>query len=990
MIEFYIKNQKIDLTNTVDISLNSTNDDWNNPTAVKVSYSKTITLEGTQTNNKIFSSLYRLDSTNFLDFDTSIKNDAVILNNGILIDSGYVTLDKITINSGVYKYDLTFYSSLGQFFYNLKYGNDDEEKTLYDLYYGFEINGTQLTREEEDKRILMQWTKDYITDSWDELFSPLKRNFNNLHTKDIRHLITAASTYSGFYDDFEGNKVMSNNPSDNLRQAYRIEQEQWDRTKNQQKDWILFEAPRELDENECNDLRSLYQRPAIKVKTILDAISDPSNNGGFNVKWPEEMKSIDNALGCYYNLTWIIKDRFSFDDYNPSTEYDVRVDALVNTQNNWMLFNENDTIDTSLFVNPKIQVALNVNIPYSEDITKAYNNLYLSHYKNGPGRTYFTSLIEYDFFYNNESHKYILCDFIPSNPEEFRSLYFPSLQEGYFDNATFLECKFSKNELTGRFINETELLIDLPDIPKSTELKIEVRQKAIYAKTEAIFTEVWVNEDETQDYLDKGYDFVLVEYSADDVTEWLPDRRYVGEMYQYRMGRYIYTDTDVKDGIYPNLTKDKHKERPITERPFYSNVHTLFDNNKDDNYFSVLYDTIKSNVQNVAIDKKLLFSGTGSPLDYLLNFTKLLNLKFVYDKLSNTINIIPWERYYTGKVVSLDGKIDKKSDIIINPNFWGNKIFKYQLPTIDTYSKYLYEKKTGHDYLAYTYNTNNEILEGTSEVFSELIFNSVSDFNQQSVYYDGYNETILTKGNIWKINLIKDNSTETKDVWFNRGYKALDPISKICLFDEDNGTVDDTISFVFLGSCIYHPFGDLILSDNLDIMFELNGQACYLDAKGDQTGYPSKNAEEKVTLFRKPLYVPYFSQYLLDKQFTYINSSVLYKQIKATLSTSLIKPEYTTLTNIDLSECRFIFEQFHKQLLDDWFNKENKSVECKVQFTEYSKLSDLMRNFYYFDGCLWRLNKITDLDIIETKTCKCEFIKIIDKLRYGSRNNTNA
>ena len=134
MIELLINDKKVDITDSTSISLNVTNEDWSNPTAVKTSYSKTITLEGTKNNNIIFSNLYRVDSSNSFDFDTSKRNDAVILNDGVYIDSGYITLDNISIKNGVYKYDITFYSNLGLFFYNLKYNtniNNEKKNPLF-------------------------------------------------------------------------------------------------------------------------------------------------------------------------------------------------------------------------------------------------------------------------------------------------------------------------------------------------------------------------------------------------------------------------------------------------------------------------------------------------------------------------------------------------------------------------------------------------------------------------------------------------------------------------------------------------------------------------------------------------------------------------------------------------------------------------------------------------------------------------------------------
>lgn len=920
MIDLIIKNQKVDLTSEVSITLNGTNTDFINPTAVKVAFSKTISLEGTPNNNKIFSHLYKLEGSNQFNFDTSIRNDAVILNDGVLIDSGYITLDKINIRGGKYTYEITFYSALGQFFYNLKYNNNDEqdeEKTLCDLYYGFKIGDKILTREEEDKNILIQWTKDYIADSWIELLRPDKRNYDNLNTKDIRHLVTAAPTYSGYYDDFDNNKIMSNNPPDSLRVAYDISTGDWNTSKQQTKDWFIFEAPRDLDENEVCDLRSLYQRPAIKMKAILDAISNPENNGGYNVEWPEECSRVDNALGCYYNLTWIVNDRFSFDDYNPQVEYDVSIDQMQNNAQTYLKFNDSVQISTTDFNTPKVQVALNVNMPYSADANLG-DDLYLQHFWLSKPRT---NIIEYTFSYYDNQYRYILCDTAPTDKREFCKQFFPMLSEGYFDDATFLECKWQRNTVMNRYNNATQLLIDLPNIPKVQDLSIAVTQNIFYSDTENLYT------------------------------------------------NYLYPNTT-------NSDKKVEGNISITSNPFQTNLFTVFDDNRESKYYSVLYDTIKSLTQNTAIDKKMLFQGSKTPLDYLLNFTKLLNMRFIYDKHSNTIKIIPYSEYYTGNIINIEDKIDRLGDITINPNYWEAKVYKYQLPTKDSYIQHLYKKKSNKDFLCEMYNTKNNVLTGTKDVLSDFIFNSVQDYTQQSVYYNGFNSTALVKGNKWSVQLYKSDGNTTKDVWFNKNRKAPDLVSKLCLFDKENKSISDSINLVFLNSCIYHQFNDICVTDNLDIMYQLNGNACYIDVKGTQAGYSSLNAASKTSVYRATSYVPNFSPYMIEDEFRYINIAYTYFNIKALYSTMLVKPDFQSTKMYDLSECKFIFEQFHQDYLSQYFKKENKEVELMVKMNNHRNLSDMMRDYYYFDNSLWTLNKITDLDVVVPKLTKCSFIKI--------------
>ena len=54
MTELYINKKKVDLNKEISILLSKTRTDYINPTVVKNSFSKTVTLPGTNSNNALF------------------------------------------------------------------------------------------------------------------------------------------------------------------------------------------------------------------------------------------------------------------------------------------------------------------------------------------------------------------------------------------------------------------------------------------------------------------------------------------------------------------------------------------------------------------------------------------------------------------------------------------------------------------------------------------------------------------------------------------------------------------------------------------------------------------------------------------------------------------------------------------------------------------------------------------------------------------------
>jgi len=100
-----LKGQEIELSDDVVIEVNSSISDLQNPEKRKSEYTKSIEVAGTESNNELFSSIFRLDrttlnttATNFQpDFNPNLKADCVIEIDGINVLRGYLQLESISI-----------------------------------------------------------------------------------------------------------------------------------------------------------------------------------------------------------------------------------------------------------------------------------------------------------------------------------------------------------------------------------------------------------------------------------------------------------------------------------------------------------------------------------------------------------------------------------------------------------------------------------------------------------------------------------------------------------------------------------------------------------------------------------------------------------------------------------------------------------------------------------------------------------------------------
>ena len=132
-IELYIGTGLVEFSTDPQILYNYTQNEVNNPTVVKNSFSKTIVIEGTPSNNKLLGQYWNLERIEGAGgtgtvFNSSKKVEFNLFVNSQLYESGYVKLDSVKKNKGKIEYSITLYGGLGEFFYNLNTNDENGEK----------------------------------------------------------------------------------------------------------------------------------------------------------------------------------------------------------------------------------------------------------------------------------------------------------------------------------------------------------------------------------------------------------------------------------------------------------------------------------------------------------------------------------------------------------------------------------------------------------------------------------------------------------------------------------------------------------------------------------------------------------------------------------------------------------------------------------------------------------------------------------------------
>ena len=263
-LSLYINGMPVDTGDQVLILCNWTAETLDQPAVVKNHYTQQITLDATKANDAVFASGFRLDKEDPASgFDPRLRNPFVLYRGADIIESGYCRLDAVVRTGGAWRYKVTLYGGLGDFFYCLTEGPGGGRMTLADL--DWLDTGTPATEFDftiDKAAVAAAWTQSYVEagvrDSiWKVLnFAPC---YNGIPEGDFdasRALVKPADiglpASSGSYGTLAGGLALLN-----MAKPHH--------------EWVT------------RDLRSYMQRPVVNVRALMDACFAPRNNGGYTV-----------------------------------------------------------------------------------------------------------------------------------------------------------------------------------------------------------------------------------------------------------------------------------------------------------------------------------------------------------------------------------------------------------------------------------------------------------------------------------------------------------------------------------------------------------------------------------------------------------------------------------------------------------------------------------------------------------------------------------
>ena len=928
-IHLYIGNTEVEFDTTPEILYTYQVDELTNPTIVKNSFSKTITVRGTKANNKLFGHYWNVERTQVggsgnadgVYFNASKKMGFQLFVDTELYEQGYVKLDEVRRVDGDYEYDITLYGGLGDFFYNLSINRDGNEMKLSDLNFEDDIDFTI--------------NLDTVKTAWDSL----KNNRQNKW-----QTINFMPAYNGIPEDFEADKMLIDTKSTNLTKT----KSDGGKTYKTRENWVMAELPDEMTEWETRDLRSYLQRPCIRMKEIIKACCNPDNNGGYEVVLDNDFFNENNP---YWEQTWLSLPMIQALEYD-SGEQPLDKSKLMGGEINKKDSDVNSHIYQKLeFDMGEFPQSIVSSITVKGIINPDVGNRYTSWvwWWNKNGDSYHTG---------NWCVGSLFCQLIAKNGDTV-----VGASEAY--------------NLTS---------------PIRHNGKLYYGDNTDYTDGHAYTP-----------YMGKTIYNVLGDFRSDGFTKENASTPYT---FSFNIKGLTTNVTSLVMVYYWGASKDKIKKNcanctysTIGDTGWVEYSRSATTEGLDDmDALEVKSSTLKAVMggtigrTGTEVTKSLILNTEASPADYLLSYCKMFGLYFSKSLYEDKIYIQTRKSFYDRtKVTDISNEVDYSRGVTITPIAFDAKWVQFSQEQDDTQFVTEYNTTKGVVYGSKVLNTGYEFDSEKKELLEGNVIRSAIEGLERSKYFTCYNNDSKVRpffGYGMKYNLYNGDDTievnGTNSIGSNLlgineedGMKYYDTFPKVQFHDSKNGATDGNNVLVFFSG--FKDFGsgranpiNYFLTDDSYWQSTLNeGSACWLFVSGD------KDVNDK-PIARKISSIPVFERYLTDA-----NGTTIKKSLDFGTAQELYVPKYGIKEEVN------IYSNFWETYLEDLYDINTKILTVYVRLK--GKVGyDLLRQFYWFENAVWRINKITDWNIGLDDVTKVEFVKVQDLEGYTSITQTRS
>lgn len=951
-LRLYINDKLVDLSTDPQVLYTYQQTDVTNPTAVKNSFSKTITLVGTPNNNDIFGHYWNLErfilngGEGGAFFNSSKKAPFQLFRGNDLYEEGYAKLNAINKVGDIYKYEISLFGGLGDFFWNLSSSDSGDEKKLSDL--SFTSSG--------ETEFDFTANIGSVYDAWNAL-----RN----GTPGMWQHINFMPAYNGIPNDFDADKIIINATGTTLTKSAKNSDD--NKTYTMKSNFTVGTLPAEMTEWDVRDLRSYLQRPCIKMSSIINACCNPENNGGYTVDLDPDFFNDNNV---YWSKTFLslpmIQDLENSNDQQVLEGVDL-VTATTTGESQGLMYQ--DLRFELGEINPNVS-----NITLKAKITPSGRYMWFCPYTS------------YVWFWNWNGDSYHTGNWC------LGSLF---VQLIAVNGDTVVGASEVYNLTTpirhngGLWYGHNGHYPDSTGVDPSTGRKKMGNGSKYIPYMDANIYNVLGK------FTDNGFVKETSHTSSGSTYSSTPAEF---TFHIYNIGANV---TGLKMVYYWGATADKIKKTGASNK--------LWDRTYDNGWMfrDTIYDyrPIEVEEHNVTITghninavmgeslgrtgtkvtKQLLLNTESSPCDYLLSYCKMFGLYFTKDIGSKTVHIMTRKSFFQrDNVIDLNDLIDRSKDINITPIMFKSKWYQFLQEKDETEYQKKYMTAKGVEYGCKVLDTGYEFSAEKIDLLKDNCIKSGIEGLEKSKWFTAYNNddclrpwmnlglkyTLWNGSDTMEYNAGVGNSGTLLPINEGEGLKYYDIIPKLQFHDDKNSPTDGNNCLVFfsgfktVNSGRANPL-NYILSDDSVWQTDMNeGTPCWLFTKEEMVG----NKRLCYKLDRIPVF---------ERYYTGNNSGSIMKSLDFGSAQELYVPNYS------LTDDTNIYYNFWGSYLSDLFNVNTKQMTCYIRIKDKPGV-DWLRRFYWFDNAIWVANKISDYNIASYNTTKVEFIKVQDVNSYSS------
>lgn len=971
-VELYLAGQSVEFNEPPEILFSYIRTDYTDPTVLRNSYSKTLTIEGTPNNNQLFNGIYHLDKiSDYGTFNPAKRMEFQLFSNGDILEQGYAKLDKINKNEKNISYDITLYGGLGEFLYNLSYdqtaeGSDTsrgggEDRRLSSLiFYDVDSPNTEFD---------FDITKDTVAEAWEALEKGTGA------TK--WQYINFAPAYNGYPQDFDADKVLINTQNSTIPLIHNNNGEtgsttgfptvisQGDSTYRAYNNYAIGQMPKEMTEWEMRDLRSYLQRPVMSMKGFINAISNPVNNGGYEVDLDP---NFFNANNPYYEKAWVTLPQLKKDETETGQSAKTQADDNVLSVSSYM----GEDYDVryylqgiqpgSVYNGIELKFSFNVNIPGmgNEVMTTAmdYNAGGIFARDAGYFSSIFVQLVGEDENGNPIAASPIYNFTSPYGKQKGFKFLFGNEWEG--EQTEYMTRKDFSNVYTP--IMETTDINSLGAFKKGSGSNYtwyeKTGQKSVFSAS-----------------LSDKLEYHRVYFRVTKCYRWR----------NYKNGQPDFNRFEER--IFSGLTDTEEQRRNIlmTWNGNDLKAGTAITQTQivgSQVQYTVVSDVVRSGEH---ISKGDLMNFDGTPCDYLLSYCKLFNLYLSKDIYEKKIYIRTRDTFYNGGTIDLDQFIDRSKEIKVSPLAMESRWYDFAYPEDEQCGAAEdYDFNYGVEYGKNKVQTTYEFDSAAKNLFDGNIYQNGVQVQESSKYFTlrtAGDKTVPTfmYGSIeYQLFRTPNDSLSSCFIlppsgYTQGGYTSNDSkedwLPKLQL-NNDNEPIDGTNVLCFYGGFKSSPtVGSqqviYYLTDDLAEMYVINGETpCWLWTKTEKNG--------NTVIAKGMTKLPVFSRMLYDTSG---------EKIEYTWDFGRVRNTYVPVKSyVDKAT---IFERWWANYVADLYNANTRVVEAYVKM-EGKVVGEWLRAMYWWDNCYWVLTEINDYNITSYATTRCKFVKVNDIANYTS------